>query len=457
MKVRILFIAAAAAIAAAAGLAIADRAARVPAAYMAKTLCSEIFLAGRDEAVVRAVEFEGISPAIDLARAAVDRKARRASASLYGFGRATALYRDGEGCVIVKGAPTQAPPPGDPILNTSYTPWAEGFAGTPGALDRIDYASLDASLDAAMADGAAATRALLVVVDGRLVAERYGEGFGPETPFLSWSMAKSVTATLIGAAVQRGLIDIAAPVPVSEWAGDARRAALTWDDLLRMQSGLAFKEDYGDPFSDVSRMLFDAHSAGAVAARKPLIHPPETSWAYSSGTSNILARALRPALEAKGESYDAFPREALFAPLGAASAVMERDSSGHYIGSSYMYATARDWARLGQLYLDDGVWNGARLLPEGWAAYAASPTPASDGAYGAHFWLNRDGAARRRYMPNAPEDIYYFAGHEGQYVFIAPSANAVIVRTGITRGAVPLDVVAPMLTQILAAVGEATP
>ena len=264
--------------------------------------------------------------------------------------------------------------------------------------------------------------------------------------------AKSVTGTLIGAAAERGLIDIDAPAPVAEWK-DAR-AAITWNDLMRMQSGLAFDETYGDPSSDVSRMLFAAHEAAAVAASQKPIYAPGARWAYSSGTTNILARALRTALEATGADYHAFPAEALFSPLGAASATMEVDSAGNFIGSSYAYATARDWAKLGQLYLNDGVWNGVRLLPEGWSAYVASPTAASDGEYGAQFWLNRDGDGRQHYLPGAPENVYYFAGHEGQYVFIVPDSNAVIARTGITRGAVPIQIVAPTLARIVAAIGE---
>ncbi len=423
--------------------------ARIASAYMAKTLCSEVFLAGREESAVRAADFTNISPAFDYVALTLDAEKKEARAALFGLGRARAVYRDGFGCTIEKGGiePVETPP-----VIAAGDPWAEAFTGTDGALARVDYEALGAALDDAMADETAATRALLVVVDGEIAAERYADGFDAQTPFLSWSMAKSVTATLVGAAVQRGLIDIDAPAPVPEWNGD-ERAAITWNDLLRMQSGLAFEEIYGDPSSDVSRMLFAAHEAAAVAARQKLAYAPGSHWAYSSGTTNILARALRAALEAGGADYHAFPAEAVFAPLGAASAVMELDSAGNHIGSSYVYMTARDWARLGQLYLNDGAWNGARLLPEGWSAYVASPAEMSDGEYGAQFWLNRDGAARTRYLPGVPENVYYFAGHEGQYVFIVPDSNAVIVRTGITRGAVPIETVAPVLARIVAAIG----
>jgi CubicO group peptidase (beta-lactamase class C family) len=202
-----------------------------------------------------------------------------------------------------------------------------------------------------------------------------------------------------------------------------------------MQSGLAFEEDYGTATSDVNVMLFRSRDTGAVAAKKTLAHEPGTHWSYSSGTTNLLARTLRGVLESNGREFPAFARNNLFSPLGAASVVMEPDASGVFIGSSFMYATAQDWARLGQLYMQDGVWNGERLLPAGWTDFVAEPAAASDGRYGGQFWLNRDGSSgRQRDLPALPEDMYYMSGHEGQYVFIVPSTDIIIVRLGVTRG-----------------------
>jgi len=216
-----------------------------------------------------------------------------------------------------------------------------------------------------------------------------------------------------------------------------------------MQSGLEFDETYGDPASDVARMLFASRETGAVAADKPLEHAPGDYWYYSSGTTNLIARTLTQVLEARGIDYYAFARDALFAPLGAASFTLEPDSAGYSIGSSYIYATARDWARLGELYLEGGVWKGERLLPETWPAYVSSPTKASDGEYGAQFWLNHDGAdGRVRWVPGLPDNVYSMSGHEGQYVFIIPDKRMVIVRTGITREVVPITVVGPTLAAI---------
>ncbi|MEQ8749661.1 MAG: hypothetical protein RIC52_07790, partial [Amphiplicatus sp.] len=171
--------------------------ARVASAYMAKTLCSEVFLAGREEEAVRAADFADISPAFDYVALTLDADMKEARASLFGLGQARAVYRDGFGCTIESGGiePLQTPPE-----IAAGAPWAEAFAGSSAALARVDYAALNTVLDEAMADTIAATRALLVVVDGRIVAERYAEGFDAATPFLSWSMAKSVTGTLVGAA-----------------------------------------------------------------------------------------------------------------------------------------------------------------------------------------------------------------------------------------------------------------
>lgn len=420
--------------------------ARIAAAYKAKALCSEVFLAGRAPNAVLAEEFSGISPAIDYAQARIETERRRVTASIFGFGRALAVYRNGYGCTIEAGgapAPLRAV---DTLI--SPQPWKEA-----GERADIDRAAIDAAMNEAFANEIANTRALLVAVDGEIVAERYAPGFDARTLFLSWSMAKSVTASLVGAAALRGYVDPAAPAPVPEWKDDPARAAITWDDLLRMQSGLEFNESYGDPTSDVARMLFASREAGAVAAQKPLAHEPGEVWSYSSGTTNIVARTLAQVLKERGVDYFEFAREALFTPLGAASFTLEADSAGYSIGSSFAYATARDWARLGQLYLEGGVWNGERLLPQGWSDYVAKPTPASDGEYGAHFWLNRDGAnGRMRWVPGLPETAYSMSGHEGQYVFIIPDKRMIIVRTGLTRQATPIEVVGPTLAALYDAV-----
>lgn len=423
--------------------------AAVATGYYAKIACSEIFVAGRNADAVLAADFGGISPAFDLVSAQIDDKRRAVKATLFGVFGSMAIYRDDYGCTLVRGGAPVALPALPPVTEK---PLPEAKAGD-GARDDVDYAAIEAAFDAAFADDAAATRALLVVKDGAVVAERYADGFDAQTPFLSWSMAKSVTATMVGAAVEQGLVHLEDPAPVAEWRKDPKRAAITWNDLLQMQSGLAFDETYSDPASDVSRMLFRARDAGLVAARSRLAHAPGSFWSYSSGTSNLIQRTLRDTLEANDVGYHAFARNEIFEPVGAASVVIEPDASGTFIGSSYVYATTRDWARLGLLYLNDGVVDGVRLLPEGWSRYVAEPAAHSDAAYGAQFWLNLPGAGERApFVPGVPEDAYLMAGHEGQYVLIVPDRRLVIVRTGMTRGVTPAPIVAPTFAAIYAAV-----
>lgn len=430
----------------------ADRMARIGAGYQAKIACSEIFVAGRDAKDVIQGEFEGMDPAMELIGVKVDEKQKRVRASgPLGLGGVRAVYRDGYGCTLANAGRVSVLP--EPAAPGEAAAWEEAPPVSGRAISRIDYAALDFALTNAFEPNEANHRSVLVVVDGRIADERYAEGFGQDTPFLSWSMAKSVTATLVGAAALRGWIDVNDPAPVPEWAGDAEKSAITWNDLLRMQSGLAFGEHYDQTRSDVNRMLFEQADAGGFAARFPVEHAPGDEWYYSSGTTNLIARTLRQALAEQEIEFHAFAREAILDPVGAASVVLEPDASGSFIGSSFVYATARDWARLGQLYLQDGVWEGERLLPEGWADYVRSPAAASDGQYGAQFWLNNDGEERPRFFPGVPENMFFFAGHEGQYVFIIPDKRMVIVRTGMTRGRSAMEVVAPLIREIYDSVG----
>lgn len=420
--------------------------ARTPAAYYAKTLCSEIFLAGRPGRTVARDEFRDISPAFAFVTHSIDRDAKSVSASIYRLGAATASFRGADhGCALDSGGPPEAPAP------LPEAGFALGLA--TGESARVDRAAVENALNEAMAREADGHRAFILVVDGQIVAERYADGFSERTPFLSWSMAKSVLATLVGAAADRGYVDLSAPAPVAAWAGDAR-AAITWEDLLRMETGLAFDESYGAARSDVNLMLFQERDMGAFAAAKPALHSPGAHWAYSSGTSNILGRTLQGELAARGVDLFAFARKAVFAPIGARSFVLETDAAGHFAASSYVYATARDWAALGQLYLAEGrASSGEAVLSDDWVRYVQEPAPASDNTYGAHFWLNRDEAdGDPRWLPSVPESAYYMAGHDGQYVVIVPSKNVVVVRTGMTRKAPAAGVAGPVIEELIAAV-----
>jgi len=433
-----------------------DRLVRIGAGYKAKTVCSEIFVAGRDKARVLSAEFVGMPATMEQVKVKIDEDAQTVKArGPFGLGGIHAVYRPGFGCTLANAGRVRPLASVEISDKASGDEWSLARPISGEALDYVDYAAVDFAFTQSFEENATNQRSFLAIVDGKIVDEMYAEGFSEATPFLSWSMAKSVTASLVGAAVLNGYIDIEAPVPVPEWVGDDAKSKITWNDLLRMQSGLNFEENYGDPRSDVNRMLFEKPDAGGVASQSNADHAPGEVWYYSSGTTNLIARTLRQVLSAKGVDFYQFAHDALLDPLGAKSVVLEPDASGSFIGSSYVYATARDWARLGQLYLDDGIWDGVRLLPEGWSEYVTSPTTASDRQYGAQFWLNLDGAdGRERYIPDLPESAYYMGGHEGQYVVIVPDKKMVMVRTGMTRGRPAMPEVAPLFSDVYEAVGR---
>jgi CubicO group peptidase (beta-lactamase class C family) len=272
------------------------------------------------------------------------------------------------------------------------------------------------------------THALLVVQGGRITFERYGEGFDASSTHHSWSKAKSITQALIGLLVKDGKLDISQAADVPEWRNDPR-AAITLDQLLRMSSGLKFIEDYapgGGP-SDVIAMLFGEgkDDVAAYAASLPLEHAPGSYWSYASGTSNIVSRIASRTLNAYGADFERFMQARLFEPLGIRSAIPKFDPAGVFIGSSFCFMTARDFARFGLLYLRDGVWDGRRLLPEGWVDYARRPTFQQPGVesnrYGAHWWLDFGGPGS-----------FSANGYDGQFTIIMPDRDLIIVRHGVT-------------------------
>ena len=277
----------------------------------------------------------------------------------------------------------------------------------------------------------ARTRALLVVQGGRIVAERYSDGISKDTRLQSWSMSKSFLHAALGIAVADGKLDPASPAPVPEWQDKSDpRHAITLRQLAQMTSGLAFTENYGDPYGEAMQMLFGAGSGdvGHAAASLPATHEPGTYWFYSSSSANIVSRALRDALGGR-EAYSNFVHARLFAPLGIKSAVPEFDASGTWIGSSYVHATARDFARFGLLYLRGGLWDGKQIVPRDWVDFARTPTLASKGLYGALFWLNAPNPDTGAPMIAAelPTDMFMARGFGGQFIAIVPSRDAIIV------------------------------
>lgn len=424
----------------------------VGAGYKAKILCSGVFVSRRPEADVLAEDLyvDGLE-ALDLFSASVDRKSRTVSASLLGFWERVAVYREGLGCTLAVGVSEEtlraekipADVRKDLPLSASEL-WPRGSrVELTDTVANVDMAKLKSAMDFAFSEpdpeALQRTRAIVVVHRGRIVAERYAKDVDKTTALLGWSMSKSVLNALVGIAtaspevagqLQKPLgLSNAGLLPV--WQNDDR-SGISLNDLLQMSSGLKFNEDYADYEGDVLRMLFTVGGKGAFAAGQTAVAPPGKKWDYSSGTSNIVSYVLRRRFVDKS-NYLALPNRHLFAPLGMRTAVFEVDASGARTASSFMYASARDWARLGLLYLREGDWFGKQILPEGWVARSLRPAPsAPDQLYGLHLWLklpDRPGLGE----PPLPKDSFYMLGHDGQIVAMVPSRELVIVRLGLAR------------------------
>lgn len=417
---------------------------KVGSGYAAKIVCSNVFLAGRDPDQVLAIDVQAPgNPLLRLMRVSVDREAKRVHASLLGvIAPNDAIYRQGIGCTtapdgveMVATLQSPMPPAIKDVASGESLPWPEG-----------DKAVLRDDLMRIVSDPALAgpgIRAIVVVKDGRILAETYGGGFSKEIPLIGWSMTKTVNAMLMGRLVHEGKISLDAAGLSASWAQDRRRE-ITLRQMLAMESGLAFNEDYG-ALADVTRMLYLTSDMAEFVASQPLEHDPGTRFHYSSGDGVLMSR-IWMGKAGGGEAALAYPRTALFAPLGMESAVLETDAAGTFVGSSYMYATARDWARLGLLLAQDGIWNGSRLLPEGFVGLMQASSPHSNGRYSQmQTWLPKAGDS------SVASDTFYMRGHDGQTIAVMPSRGLVIVRLGLTPSSLRYD---PGL--LFAAVAKAT-
>ena len=406
--------------------------------FLAHLICSGTFVSGRDPQAVLTEDLRNYGP-VSLFRWHVDRSDKTVTASLFGLAKREAVFREGLGCTLAIGT-TEAelraqadgvfsnPPPLD--LDALWPEGERVDLGTPPP--GVDAAKLGAAIEAAFAEPSPKpkhlrqTRAIVVVHRGRIVAERYAPGFDASMPLLGWSMAKTALNALAGMMVKDGALQVSDKALLPQWRGDAR-SDISLDQLLRMTSGLDFDDDDNN-----ERMLFTVGDIGAFAASKPLANAPGSVWQYTQGPSNIIALIMRGRFDEHKE-YLRFPRVRLFERLGMRSAVLEPDSAGTFIGSTFMYASARDWARLGLLFLQDGVWQGVRILPEGWVGYTTTPTQLSpDSRYGAHVWLRLPDSPNLG-TPPMPEDAYYMLGYDQQIVAVIPSRDLVVVRLGLTR------------------------
>lgn len=408
---------------------------RVGSNYAAKIVCSNVYLAGREPEEVLADDVQAPGhPLLRLMQVRVDSQEATVRAGLFGwFGQGQAVFRGGTGCAAVPDGNLAAVP--GPILNMPEQS-AEGTALWPGG-NRIDvsgYPEIAAILDDPAMAGPG-MRAVVVVRDGRIIGERFGPGVTDyEQPLLGWSMTKSVNAAIIGTLAGAGRLSVEDSNLFPEWRGDSR-SEITIAHLLGMESGLAFRESYGG-VTDATRMLYLEPDMARFAANMPLLHPAGEHFAYSSGSSVLAARVWQDAFETVEAALE-WPRKALFEPIGMDAAVYETDARGTFVGSSYLYASARDWARFGQLLLQEGMWEGRQVLPEGWVKWMRAPTAASGSEYGRGIWLhgprvNSVFASDPDAGFDLPEDAYWLIGHDGQTITIIPSRRLVIVRMGLT-------------------------
>ena len=395
--------------------------------YAAKNAASSLFIGQRSLEFTQAHD-NNFSP-VNLASLSVDKDKQSVSASFFGLAKRTAIYRQGVGCVLLPNGfntETSYQKP-NRIQTKTNLPYPYGDLPQKDTLFvEVDYEALQQAIDAAFENNEVQkTRSLLVIYKDQIIGEQYAEGYDQNSPLLGWSMTKSILATCFGILQYRGGIDINKPAPVKAWQNDDRRH-ITIHDLLQMNSGLDWEEAYGN-ISDATKMLFLAKDVTIAQAEKEVLHPPRTHWNYSSGTSNLLSGIFRQQFE-QHQYYLDFPYEALIDRIGMRSMVMETDVSSNYIASSYSWATTRDWAKLGLLYLHRGNWNGQQIFDSTWVDYVATPAPNSEGVYGGHFWLNAQGA-----MPDLPTHMFYASGFQGQYVAVFPSQDLVIARLGLAE------------------------
>ncbi|MBC7948868.1 MAG: serine hydrolase [Chitinophagaceae bacterium] len=406
--------------------------------FGAKNVCSAVFLQHRDPKAV--IEEELSMFPLSLGSFTVNEEDSSVTGSVWGFARRKAIYRHGLGSTIVNDVPEDVLRKQRFVLPTPVTsnrdsiPWPSGDMLSDTFPSSIDKQGIDRILGEALNDTfdgkPVHTRALVVLYDGQLISEKYAPGYDKNTVMLGWSVSKSLIGALIGILVKEGKLDINMPAPVPEWKG-TNKESITVRHLLQQTTGLDFAEVYSSP-SEVTRMLFNKGDMAAYTAKRPLKHDPGTMFNYTSGNSNILSRIIRHTVGER--EYASYPYTALFRRIGMNTALLEPDASGTYIGSSYSYASARDFARFGLLYYNEGKWNGEQVLPEKWVKESIEPVDAAPRKnYGYQFWLNGKSKtdSTQRWLPDVPADMFFADGFGGQDIYIIPSKKLVVVRLGL--------------------------
>jgi len=407
--------------------------------YGSKNLCSAVYLQDRNPAdVIR--EDLGAFP-LSFGTFTVNEKDSSVTGSVWGLAKRKTIYRNGVGCTLINDLTEdeirkqQFVLPAKPSINSDSIAWPYGDKLSDSIPVNINKEKLQVAVNNVMnettADGQTVySRAVLVIYDGNIIAEKYATGFDKNTVMLGWSMSKSLTSSMIGILVKENKLSVDSPAPVASWL-NTKKQKITLKHLLQQTTGLDFTEIYTRP-SNVTKMLFSKGDMAAYTESLSLKYEPGTVFNYSSGNSNILSRIIRQVIGEK--DYAAFPYNELFYKINAYSFLIEPDASGTYIGSSYSYATARDFARFGLLYYNNGIWNGEQILPVNWVKKSIQPSDADKlNRYGYQFWLNgydqKD--PTKRWFPDVPADMFFADGYGGQDVYIIPSEKLVVVRLGL--------------------------
>ncbi len=395
--------------------------------FSAKNMSSSVFLGNRSLEYTDKTDHN--VPMVKLATDEIDLDKKYAIANVYGLKERKAIYREGLGSILVdedfdEDKPFLAPNRTFSKIDEPYPYGALPQKDT--VFEQLDYKKIESTVASIFDTNGVEekkTRAVLVLYKDQIISERYIDGFDKNSKLLGWSMTKSILSTMYGVLQSQGKIDINSKAPIAEWQNDERKE-ITINNLLQMNSGLEWDEDYGS-ISDVTKMLYIDKDMTTPQIHKKAIHKPNENWYYSSGTSNLLSGILRKQFNTYQEYLD-FPYREFIDKIGMHSMLIETDMAGNYVGSSYGWATVRDWAKFGSLYLHRGNWNGTQIFDTSWVDYVTTPSPTSDGDYGGHFWLNSGG-----FYPDAPKDMFSANGYQGQRVFIIPSKDLVIVRFGL--------------------------
>jgi CubicO group peptidase (beta-lactamase class C family) len=395
--------------------------------FSAKSVASGHFLDNRNLETIQ--QGDNDIDKIDWATNEINDSEHFVTSNVHGLKERKAIYREGLGVTLINDDFDVSKPYEVPkrtkINNNLPFPYGN-LEPKDTTFSNIDYKKLNAAIDNAFdakGEKDKRTRSVIVIYKNKIIAEKYADGFNKNSRILGWSMTKSITGTLFGILQKQGKFDINKPAPIAEWQKD-ERAIIRTSDLLHMNSGLEWEEKY-DKICDATKMLFQAEDMGQVQLEKPAKFPPNLHWNYSSGTTNLLSKILRKQFKTHQE-YLNFWYSSLLDKIGMNSAIVETDMAGNFVGSSYAWATTRDWAKFGLLYLHKGNWNGEQLFDVSWAKYVATPTNTSNGNYGAQFWLNAGGR-----FPNVPKNMFFASGFQGQMVAIFPSNDLVIVRMGL--------------------------